>query len=249
MRFALPLAALLASTAPLAHAEGLTNMTEAERSAFNEAVRAYILDNPEVLIEAMEVYQAREMDQAAERDKILLSENKEAITRNPNDWAGGNLEGDITLVEFMDYRCGYCHKAYADVESLIKSDGNIRFVLKEFPVLGEQSTLAAQFTIAIKQLHGDDAYKAAHDALFGFRGEISHDSLSRLAENLKLDYAALSARMSGPEVAAVIEENYAIAQMFGINGTPTFILEDGLIQGYVPLNEMEKLVAQAREKS
>mgnify|MGYP001176858007 CR=1 FL=1 len=240
---ALGLTAVLALGAALpASAE----MSEAEREAFRAEVRAYLLDHPEVLIEAMDVLQGKQEVAAAERDIQMLIDNGDAIYRNPADWAGGNLEGDITLVEFMDYRCGYCRKAYADVEELIKSDGNIRFVLKEFPILGEQSTLSSQFAIAVHQLFGNDAYKAAHDALMGLRGDVTPETLARLAADLGHDAEAVSARMKSPEVAAVIEENHRLASLMEINGTPAFVIDQTMVRGYVPLDGMRQIVAGQR---
>ncbi len=127
-----------------------STMTDAERKAFRDEMRAYLLDHPEVLIEAMDVLQRREEDAALARDTQFITVNSALIFANTNDWVGGNPKGDITLVEFMDYRCGYCRKAYDEVDKLIKTDGNIRFVVKEFPILGEASMLSAQFAIALR---------------------------------------------------------------------------------------------------
>lgn len=235
--------ALTALTALPAAAE----MTDAEREAFRAEVRAYLLDNPEVLLEAMDVLQTREEANAAQRDLQMLADNADRIYTNPNDWAGGNIEGDITLVEFMDYRCGYCRKAYTEVEELVKSDGNIRFVLKEFPILGEQSTLSAQFAIATRMLHGDDAYKAAHDALMNMRGDVTAESLARLATELGHDATEIAAKMAAAEVAAVIEENHRLAAMMEINGTPAFVIDQTMVRGYVPLAGMRQIVAGQRQ--
>ncbi|VDC33053.1 DsbA family protein [Pseudogemmobacter humi] len=246
MRLALTLAAALSAPFP-ALAEGLTDMTEAERAAFGEAVRDYLLENPEVIIDAMKVLQTREDKAAAEQDLLMLAENRETIFNNPNDWAGGNLAGDITVVEFMDYRCGYCHKAFQEVEELVASDGNIRFVLKEFPVLGEQSVLAAKFAISVRMLHGDAAYKAAHDALFAMRGDMTIESLSRLAGQLGHDPAGILVQMEAPEVQAMIDETYALAETMQINGTPTFVIDEAMVRGYVPLDGMRQIVLRQRE--
>ena len=246
MRLALTLAAALTAPIP-ALAEGLTDMTEAERAAFGEAVRDYLLENPEVIIDAMKVLQTREDKAAAEQDLLMLAENRETIFNNPNDWAGGNLAGDITVVEFMDYRCGYCHKAFQEVEELVASDGNIRFVLKEFPVLGEQSVLAAKFAISVRMLHGDAAYKAAHDALFAMRGDMTIESLSRLAGQLGHDPAGILVQMEAPEVQAMIDETYALAETMQINGTPTFVIDEAMVRGYVPLDGMRQIVLRQRE--
>ncbi|NTT86609.1 DsbA family protein [Tabrizicola fusiformis] len=241
---ALPLAIALMGTA--AHAEGAAPMTEAERAAFRAEVRAYLLENPEVLIEAMDVLQSREAETAAARDVQMLADNKEALLNDPASWVGGNPQGDITIVEFTDYRCGYCRKAFAEVEELVKSDGNIRFVLKEFPILGEDSMISSRFAIAVRQLHGDEAYKKAHDALITLRGSPDAATLGALAVDLGLEAGPIIARMNADEVTAVIAANHAMADKLQITGTPTFVLGDQLLRGYVPLDAMRQLVEDER---
>ena len=221
-------------------------MTPEERAAFREEVRAYLLENPEVLIEAMDILQSREDQAAANRDLEMLAANQAAIFESPDDWVGGNPEGDIVLVEFMDYRCGYCRKAYTEVEELVKSDGNIRFVVKEFPILGEASLLSSQFAIAVRQLHGDAAYKSAHDALIALRGEPTVDTLGRLAADLGFEAQPILDRMDAPEVMSVIQANHALADKMEISGTPTFVLKSMMLRGYVPLDAMREIVAEVR---
>lgn len=250
-RLALGLIAGLASLP--AYAEDLTAvspagpaMTEAERQAFRDEVRAYLLDNPEVLIEAMDVLQSRQEDAALLRDVQMVSTHNDAIFNNPNDWVGGNPDADLTLVEFMDYRCSYCRKAYSEVEKLIESDGNIRFVVKEFPILGEASLLSSQFAIAIRQLHGDAAYASAHDALISLRGEPSTETLERLAGDLGLEAQPILDRMGSPEVMQVIQDNHVLANQMEITGTPAFVLNGMVMRGYAPLDVMRDFVADAR---
>ena len=223
-----------------------STMTEAERKAFQDEVRAYLLEHPEVLIEAMDVLQKREEAAALARDSQFITTNSAQIFANANDWVGGNPNGDITLVEFMDYRCGYCRKAYEEVDQLIKTDGNIRFVVKEFPILGDASMLSAQFAIALKQLHGDEAYGKAHDALMTLRGEPTPETLARLATDLGLDPQPILDRMGTPEVQAVIQANYALAEQMDITGTPAFVLKDVVMRGYAPLETMREFVKDAR---
>ncbi|MFM7442917.1 MAG: DsbA family protein [Tabrizicola sp.] len=246
MRFALMLAASLWATSTFAG--GLGDMTDEERAVFREEVKAYLLENPEVIVEAMTVLQEREDNAAMQRDVQILSDNAEAIFRNPNDWVGGNLECDITIVEFMDYRCGYCRKAYAEVEELVKSDGNIRFILKELPILGEESLLSAQFAISVRLMHGDGAYKAAHDALISLRGEVNPESLARLAKDLGHNPEAVLARMNSAEVAAVISANHDLATLMEINGTPSFVIDQTMLRGYVPLEGMRQIVEGQRNE-
>lgn len=243
-RFLIGLTACLIATTALAG--GLGDMTDAERLAFREEVKAYLLANPEVIVEAMTILQTREDVAAADRDKSLLQTNADALFKSPTDWVGGNPDGDITLVEFMDYRCGYCRKAHDEVNELVKSDGNIRYIVKEFPILGEGSLLSSQFAIAIRLIHGDDAYKAAHNALITLRGDATLETMTRLATDLGHDPAPILDKMKTDEVMAVIKANHALADVMAISGTPTFVIGDQLLRGYVPLADMQVIVKDAR---
>lgn len=248
-RLALGLIAGLAALAPVlapVHAQD-TAMSDADRAALHAEIRAYLLKNPEVLVEAMNALQLREDDAATQRDLMLVSSESDAIFLNPNDWVGGNPDGDITLVEFMDYRCSYCRKAYTDVSELLKTDGNIRFVVKEFPILGEASLLSSQFAIAVRMLHGDAAYEAAHHALMTLRGEPTPEILTQLATDLGLDSQPVLARMGAADVQAVIDGNHALAATMGISGTPAFVMKDLILRGYAPLEDMRAIVAEARQ--
>lgn len=224
------------------------DMTEAEREALRAEIRAYLLENPEVLVEAMSVLQEREDIAALERDKMLVVSQSDALFVNENDWVGGNPDGDVTVVEFMDYRCGYCRKAYDEVEALVNTDGNIRFVVKEFPILGDASLLSSQFAISVLQLHGSDAYKSVHDGLITLRGEPTPETLSRLATDLGLDPKPIIDRMASPEVMAVIQANHDLAETMEVTGTPAFITLAGIMRGYAPLETMQGFVAEARAK-
>ena len=246
MRRLAPALILAASLATLPALAQDAEMTAEEKLALHAEIRAYLLENPEVLVEAMNVLQTREDEAAAKRDLAMLTDNAEAIFQNPNDWVSGNPDGDVVMVEFMDYRCGYCRKAYSEVEELVKSDGNIRLVIKEYPILGEASLLSSQFAIAVRQLHGDVAYESVHDALINLRGEPTTETLARLATDLKLDPQPILDRMAGPEVQEVIKANQALAGTLEISGTPTFVLKSMMLRGYLPLEEMRKVVAETR---
>ncbi|MBN2905937.1 MAG: thioredoxin domain-containing protein [Rhodobacteraceae bacterium] len=240
-------AALLAlGLATPALAFDISAMSPAERDTFRAEVRAYLMDNPEVLMEAIGVLEQRQAAAQASNDETLVQVNAEDLFQDDHSWVGGNPEGDITLVEFTDYRCTYCRKAHDEVAELVKSDGNIRFIVKEFPILGEQSVISSKFAIATLQVAGDAAYAKVSDALITFRGNLTPDSLGRLATSLDLDADAILARMDAPEVAAVIEANHALAQRMQISGTPTFVLDGQMLRGYVPLDGMRQIVAQVR---
>ena len=245
-RSLLALTAALALLATTASGGGLGTMTEAEKAAFREEVRQYLMENPEVLMEAMQVLQDRQETAALAQDQAVLAQNHDLIYNDANSWVGGNPDGDITIVEFMDYRCGYCRKSYGEVANLVKIDGNIRFIVKEFPILGEDSIASSRFAIAMRQLHGDAAYELAHDALITLRGSPDTETLRRLAISMGYDAQPLLDRMATSAVTDIIAANHRIAGQLNITGTPTFVIGTTLLRGYLPEAEMAAVVAEAR---
>ena len=238
----LPFALSLALATPLAAQE----MTDAARDAFRAEVRAYLLENPEVLMEAIGVLEAREQEQAAAADFELARANADALFNDPTSFVGGNPDGDITIVEFMDYRCGFCKRAYPEVAELISRDGNIRYIVKEFPILGEESVLASRFALAAKLVAGDDVYDEVHSTLMQYQGNISQAALQRVGDSFGLDTDAIFAAMTSDEVTSIINANRALAERMRISGTPTFVVDDQMLRGYVPLDQMQQIVAAVR---
>ena len=221
-------------------------MSAEDRSAFQGEVRSYLLENPEVIVEALNLLEARQEMAKAEADMSLVADNADDIFDDGYSWVGGNPDGDITLVEFMDYRCGYCRKAVPEVAELLAQDGNIRFVVKEFPILGEASLISSRFAIATKQVAGDEAYGQVHDALMEFTGNPDEVTLSRLAKGLGLDAQAILDHMDSEDVTKEIQETRELARRLQITGTPTFVLQDEMIRGYVPAAHMQTLVDDKR---
>ena len=238
---------LLFVGAHTAAALDLSDMSHSERAEFRSEVRDYLLENPEVLMEAIAVLEQRQAEAARANEAAALEFLSESIFDDGHSWVGGNPEGDVTLVEFTDYRCGYCRQAHPEVEELVASDGNIRLILKEFPILGEQSILSSQFAIAVKELYGDDTYKDIHDALITMRADAVPETLERLAEAFGLDPAAISDEMLSERTAAIINANHRLASQLQITGTPTFIMGDQLLRGYLPLDEMRSQVQALRD--
>ena len=229
-----------------AQALDLNAMSDEERDAFGNQVREYLMENPEVIMEAVRALEARQAEAQAEADVALVADNADALFDDGFSYVGGNPDGDIVLVEFMDYRCGFCKRAFGEVEKLLESDGNIRFVVKEFPILGEQSVLASRFAIATQMVAGDEAYKAVHDALMSFNGDITLASLRRLADTYGVDTAAVEAKMDDEEVTDRIRSTRALAQQLQITGTPTFVLQDELLRGYLPFDQLQTIVEDKR---
>jgi len=227
-------------------AGGLTDMTPDERTSFRAEVRAYLLDNPEVLMEAIAVLDQRQQQAQQQGDQALIGAWSNDIYNDGYSYVGGNLDGDITLVEFMDYRCGYCRKAHDEVAELIKSDGNIRFIVKEFPILGEQSTISSQLAIATLHKAGPEPYARLYDILIKFNGNLNDANMTVMLKKVGADPAPILAYMNDRAVKGQIGRVHALASKLKVSGTPTFVLGKDVIRGYVPLANMRELVKVAR---
>jgi protein-disulfide isomerase len=240
------LALLLATSAP-AMAFDPAAMTPAERDAFRAEIRSYLIENPEVLVEVMQALDARQAKAQAAADQDLIKANRPDLFEDAASYSGGNPEGDLTVVEFIDYRCGYCRKAHSEVKQLIEGDGKLRYVVKELPILSPESEVAARFAVATLQVAGPEAYARLNAGLFeDFRGDITRDTLAAYARDLGIDPAPVVARMDAPEVTRVLADNHALAQRLQIQGTPTFVLGDQMLRGYVPFAHMQQIVANER---
>ncbi len=240
--------ALAASLSSPASALDLSAMTPKETEAFGAAVREYLVSNPTVLREAIEALQTAEAEEASADDEALVAANSTEIFDDGHSWVGGNPEGDVTMVEFLDYRCGYCRKAHPEVAELVASDGNLRKIVKEFPILGPELVEASRFAIATFQLEGPEAYGKLNDRLMSYNGAFTRDALAKLGRDQGLDAEAIVARMDSDEVTEVIAENHRLAEALQITGTPTFVLGDTMLRGYVPLDGMREILADVRQE-
>ncbi len=224
-------------------------LTDEDQAALHKIIREYLVQNPEVLVEALQVLQDREQlsQEAASREAINRLSGQ--LLDDGYSWVGGNLEGDITIVEFFDYRCGYCRRSHDVVAELIKTDGNIRLVLKEFPILGEESVFAAVLAITALRMAGPEAYKAVHDMLMTYQGPYDTNLVAQTAATAGIEFAELSNAMSDQSAATLVQANYALARELSITGTPAFVIGSRLIRGYLDLDEMRRTVADERARS
>lgn len=217
-------------------------MTDAQREEFRREVRAYLLDNPEVIFEAVAEYERRNAQAQSEMDQTLIELNAPDIFADDHSFQGGNVAGDLTLVEFIDYRCGFCRRSRPETVAFLADDGQTRLVVKEFPILGPSSTAMSRFAISVLQLNGPEAYDRAADELYAWDGDFTETSVRLLAGDLGLDGEAILSHMDSPDVSAVLEANAALAQRLQISGTPTFVIGDGtggrLMRGYVRTPEL-----------
>jgi protein-disulfide isomerase len=225
------------------------NMSADEKAAFGRQVRAYILENPEILLEAFQVLEEQQKASEFEADLQRVLDNRDALSNDGFSFVGGNPEGDLTMVEFLDYRCGYCRKAHKEVAKLLADDGNIRWVVKEFPILGEASTISSQVAVATLRVLGPEAYLALHNELMTFSGPMTESAIGYLLKKIGQDADAVLAEMNAEAVLNQIKETNALARTLVVNGTPTFVIGDRIVRGYLSPDEMLRMVKLARNEA
>ena len=204
-----------------------------------EAIR----ENPEIVMEAIDMLRAQEAEAQAEAAQAALSERRDAIEQDPNAPVLGNPEGDVTLVEFFDYNCPYCRRASEDVHALIEEDPDLRVVLREWPILGEDSVEAARAGLAAEMQGG---YEAFHFTLMNGSGRVDEAAIEAAAEEVGLDLERLREDMGAPEIQAHIDASMELAEALGITGTPAFVVGDQVVPGAVPGDELAALIEEAR---
>jgi protein-disulfide isomerase len=222
-------------------------LTPEQEAAIDARIRAYLLEHPEIVMEALEELDARRRAAEAATDADIVAANAAALYEDDYSLVMGNPDGDVTIVEFSDYRCGYCKAAHPQLVELLESDGNIRLVLKEFPILGPDSLTAARAAMAAGRI-APELYRPFHDVMMEHRGGLDEAAVFRFAEQVGLDAAALRAEMdaASAEIDAQIRANYDLAQALEIQGTPSFVIGGRIARGLVPPDQMRALVAEAR---
>ena len=226
------------------HPAAAQSIGPSDRAEIEMIVREYLREHPEIIVESLEILQAREEAEAAELQRLQLVERADEIFNAPRTPVLGNPEGDVTLVEFFDYQCGYCKRVLDVVFDLKEQDSNLRVVFKEFPILGPASVTAARASLASQE---QGLYAEFHHELMAYRGTMSDEIIFRLAEDVGLDVDQLRADMESPEISAEIAANLSLAQALGIRGTPAFVIGDRVVPGAVSGDVLERLIAQERQ--
>ena len=209
-----------------------------------ELVLDTIRENPEIILEAIAILEQEQADaQAAAQAEVLRTE-RDLLERDPNAPVLGNPDGDVTIVEFFDYNCPYCRRAKPEIEALLAGDPNIRLVYREWPILGEGSVFAARAALAARK---QGLYDEFHWAMMGMQGPAAEASVLRIAEEVGLDIDQLRRDMESPEVDNHIETSMRLSQALGFNGTPSFVIGDALVPGFVREEALREFVVRARE--
>lgn len=222
-------------------------VSDVERKRVESIVREYLMKNPEIINEAL---QAMELKQAEAEEKSRserLQQYKEALYRPQNTLIFGNPKGDVTLVEFFDYNCGFCKRGFTDVQNLMKGDKNIRVIFRDFPVLGQGSMEAARIAVAVKLQATHEKFMVFHEKLLMGRGAANHDKAMDAAKDAGIDMARLDADMKTDTIAKTIQENMKIGDSLKITGTPSYVVGNDVIIGAVGLETLKQKAEESRK--
>jgi protein-disulfide isomerase len=236
--------AVAQARAGLAAAESHDVLTPEEKRAVEKVVRDYILANPEIVLDALKVLEARQRVSKANQARQQLAARRNDILGDPGSPVGWNLDGDVTIVEFFDYRCPYCRAVAPRLAELKKEDRGIRYVYKEWPILGPVSKVAARAALAAWK---QGRYEEFHEALMTYPGQLTEKGVFKTAERLGLDVGRLREDMESPEVAQSLARTKELASALGITGTPAFVIGDALVPGAVSLDQLKSYVRRARK--
>jgi protein-disulfide isomerase len=240
--FILAVAAIVVQAAPPAFAEATTPADQALQHTIENVVEQYIRAHPEVIEQALQALEVKRQEEEKQRVKTAIATRQSDLLHDPSSPVSGNLNGDVTVVEFFDYRCGFCKRAAGAVTQLQKEDARVRIVYKDLPILGEASELAAKAALASR---AQGKHQVFHEALLASKGEMTRDTILAVSGEVGLDVIRLETDMANPEWQTVIDRNRALAKDLGISGTPGFIVGTELVPGALDVNGLKDLVARA----
>ena len=235
---------LAASAAP-AMAQGQPLSPE-QRKAVTDLIRETILKNPEIIQDALVELERRNTVAQAEAQRSAVAAEKARITDPATSVIIGNPEGDITLVEFMDYNCGFCKRAMEDVTALTKADPKLRVVLKDFPILGPDSVEASRVAVAAKNQLQGQKYFDFHNKLMAVKGKVNAAKALEIAKEAGADVALLKKDMEAPATKAAIEDTLALGDRLGLTGTPAFIIGEEIVFGAVGQAALKQKIDSVR---
>jgi len=235
---------LLGMMAPAAMAQDKAQAIDLPTEQVEQIVRDYLMREPEIIYQALEELQNRQAQEQAEQAKEMLVSRKDDLLNHPTTPIVGNPDGSVTLVEFFDYRCGFCRRVLSSMQELMEEDEDLRVAFKELPVLGEDSVRAARAALA-SQKQDESLYLHFHLALMSAE-DLTEEGISKIAQDVGLDADRLVTDMESEEVTAAIDANYELASALGIEGTPAFVIGDTLVPGAVDKARLSELIEEAR---
>ena len=219
--------------------------TPSQEKAIERIIQNYLLGKPELIVQSMEKLREREQAEQINKTKELLRTYADRIYQHPMSPYTGDKNGDVTLVEFFDYQCGFCKQVTESIITLIKNDQRLRVVWKELPILGETSLVAATAAMASRK---QGKYFDFHVALMKNRGSLNHQSIMKIAKSVGINTAQLKKDMSDAAIRTYLEDTTKLAQKLGIKGTPGFIIGDRVVPGAASLKRLKTLIQTERNR-
>lgn len=214
------------------------------KAQIEQIIKEYIQKNPEVILDSVEDYSRQQQEASVADRQKAVDENLDWILNNKKLPVAGNPNGDVTIVEFYDYNCGYCKKAVSDITTVLEEDKDVKIIFMEMPILGRTSEIAARWAMAAED---QGRFLEYHIGLMQNRGPISEDVLEKIAKDVGLDVVKMRKVAEAPETSRIVAEKSAKASAMGINGTPAFIIDGRLYGGYIGLDAMRRAIKEARE--
>ncbi|KRB53149.1 disulfide bond formation protein DsbA [Rhizobium sp. Root708] len=235
----------LALTASVATAYPAAALDDAQKKEFGEFIKQYLIENPEIMLDVQDALQKKQEQARLVKANTAISDNKTEIFDAKYDVTLGNPKGDVTIVEFFDYNCGYCRHALSDMQTMLQKDKNVRFVLKELPILGPESVAAHKVSDAFRKL-SPEKYSQFHVALLGSEGRADESTALDVAQSLGVSEKQIRAEMAKSSSDQSVQETYQLAQSLGITGTPSYVIGNELVQGAVGFDDLETKVKNMR---
>jgi protein-disulfide isomerase len=247
-RFLIAAASSLAlMTAAATTASAQQGFSPEQRSALEAIIKDVLLKNPEIIQEALVELEKRQQQAQVDAQKQALTTERAAIFNSPNSPVVGNPQGDVTMVEFFDYNCGFCKRSLNDTQELLKNDPRLRIVLKDFPVLGADSVEASRVAVAAKNQLKGDKYWAFHVALMSSRGRVNGERAIQVAREQGANVDQLRRDMEAPQTRQIIEETVVLGDRLGLTGTPAFIIADEIVFGAVGVEQIKGRIDNVRK--
>ncbi|HSH99154.1 MAG TPA: DsbA family protein [Reyranella sp.] len=217
-----------------------------DKAALGKSIRAYLIANPEVLVEAMQELERKQDSQRDSTAQKAIHEHRAALVNDPDTPIAGNPAGDVTIVEFSDYQCPYCKRAHTTVEAVLAADNKVKLAFKDLPILGEASRIASLAALAARN---QNKHRALHNAMLEYGGKLDRARIMEIAKSVGLDLDRLQKDMEDPKLAQIIERNMALAAALGVRGTPAFVIGNQFVPGAVDPETLKRLIAEARKGS
>lgn len=212
-----------------------------------QAVAQVIEENPQLIVDAFQKGRLRQQQQQQQEVQQNIGKYRDKLEKNDKSPFAGNAKGDVVVVEFFDYACGYCKRVIGDVAALLEEDKNVKFVFKEFPILGPGSEIAARAALAVHFLQ-PEKYFAMHKGLMEFQGQKTEETVLAVATKIGVSADAVKAEMKSARVSELLQMNQSIGRDVGVNGTPAFVIGGQLLPGALGLADMKAAIAAARKK-